>query len=316
MFALCLESSHLRGMGHLFRMLRFAQFLREQEQACVFFLNEHQQAFRILEQSGFDYAVAPLQDIESCWEANLISRYGIDVWVDDRLDTAREHALHVRDAGARLVSFDDRGEGAELADINVAALVFDHVGRLRGGKVLSGPKYLVLDPQIDAYRRVRSGLGKVVVSMGGSDTYGVTLQIVEALRYSQVPVAIIVGPGFEHMQALRQILPESFELKVNVPSLVEAFYEFDLAFTAGGVTPFEAAASGLPCVVVATEDFEVSVGRYLESTGSCVFAGHYQQMREINLPALAEHIHKMSHLGLESFDTQGAERIYREIRQL
>lgn len=303
-------------MGHLFRMLRFARFLREQNQPCVFFLNEHREAFRILEQSGFSYEVVPLQDTESGWEAELANRHRIKIWINDRLDTASEHAARVRQAGVKLVSFDDRGRGADLADINVAALVFEDMGQLRGKKVLTGPEYLVLDRQIDVFRRERQGLGKVIVTMGGSDTYGATLRLIDVLHDAPVSVTINVGPGFKHMDQLKQRMPGSFDLQVNVPSLIEAFYGFDLAFTAGGITPFEAAASGLPCVVVATEDFEIPVGRYLASTGSCLFAGHLHHMKEIDLSSLAENIHHMSRRGLERFDTRGAERIYGEMMRL
>lgn len=303
-------------MGHLFRMLRFAQFLREQNQQCKFFLNEHRQAFEILNQAGFEYEVVSLMDIESAWETKLIQRYRVNFWINDRLDTSYEHAARVRQAGARLVGFDDRGPGADLADINVAALVFDDMGQLHGKKVLAGPEYLVLDRQIDAFHRERRDLGKVIISMGGSDTHGATLRLLDILREAPVSVMVNVGPGFEHMDRLKQIIPDSFDLQVNVPSLVEAFYQFDLAFTAGGVTPFEAAASGLPCVVVATEDFEIPVGRYLEETGSCLFAGHLHHMKQIDLSSLAKHIHHMSCRGLACFDTRGAERIYGEMMRL
>ena len=59
---------------------------------------------------------------------------------------------------------------------------------------------------------------------------------------------------------------------------MEEFSHYDLAITGGGITPFEANAAGLPCVVIANEDFEIPVGLGLEKLGGTVFAGHYSQI--------------------------------------
>ncbi len=315
MFALCVEASHQRGMGHLFRMLHFASFLREQNEDVIFFMNAHQPAMTILNENGFDFEAVALDDLQSDWERQLIQKHGVDVWVNDRLDTDVMHARRVKDAKVKLVTFDDRGEGAAMADLHVAALIFDEVRELKGRKVLSGVQYLILDKGIDDYRRQRLALNKIVISMGGSDTYGVTVQVVEMLKGSKIPVTVIVGPGFEHLERLQQVMPDHFDLRVNVPSLAEAFVEFDLAFTAGGVTPFEACASGLPCIVVATEKFEMPIGRYLEETGATIYAGYYKEMKKINVDSCVN-IQTMSECAMLCVDTKGVDRVYKEIMVL
>lgn len=312
MFALCIESSHQRGMGHLFRMLRFALFLRENNEQVIFFMNSHQPAMTTLSKNGFDYENVFFRDLESNWEQQLIHKHGIDVWVNDRLDTDAMHARHVKDAKVKLLTFDDRGDGAAMADLHVAALVFDKIRKLRGRKVLSGVQYLILDKGIDDYRRQRRSLNKIVVTMGGSDTYGVTIQIVEMLKDSEIPVTVIVGPGFEHMERLQQVMSDHFDLWVNVPSLVKAFAEFDLAITSGGVTPFEACASGLPCIVVATEEFEIPVGKNLERLGAALYAGHYKKMKKISIDP-STNVQAMSERAMLCVDTKGVDRVYKEM---
>src|SRR6185312_14607042 len=111
----------------------------------------------------------------------------IKTWINDRLDTGLAHAQSVRDAGARLVSFDDRGAGAALADLNIVAFPASEAEKLPGRRVLSGPGALVLDPAIGALRRLRTALNSLVVSMGGSDTYGVTVDVARALKQRGMP---------------------------------------------------------------------------------------------------------------------------------
>ena len=57
--------------------------------------------------------------------------------------------------------------------------------------------------------------------------------------------------------------------------MIEEFHRHDLAITGGGITPFEANASGLPCVVIANELHEIPTGLALQKLGGSVFAGHH-----------------------------------------
>jgi len=295
-------------------MLRFALFLREKGEKLIFFLNDHVPSENILNEYGFAYETVIFGN-DMNWEQRLIQAHDIYVWVNDRLNTTIEHAQHIKAEQVPLITMDDRGEGAALSDLNVAGLIFDELDSLKGTKILTGSKYLILDSEINRLRRLRRELKRIVVSMGGSDTYGVSIDVVNMLKATSLAVTVIVGPGFEHMEKLKQVMPENFTLRVNVPSLIETFAEFDLAFTAGGVTPFEACASGLPCVIIATESFEIPVGEYIEKTGCGIFAGHYDRMKHV---ALDENIgiEKMSQQCMVRIDTKGAERVYGEILKI
>ena len=41
MFAICIEASHSKGMGHLFRMLNFTNYLKKQNEKFVFIINDN-----------------------------------------------------------------------------------------------------------------------------------------------------------------------------------------------------------------------------------------------------------------------------------
>jgi len=315
LFALCVESSHARGMGHLYRSMRFAQFLDKQSIPTIFFINDHAPSLILLKEYGFYYQIVTLLERGINWEREMIAKHGITTWVNDRLDTNVEHAGKVKREGIKLITFDDRGKGAALADLQIAGLLFGDRYTVQGKKILTGSNYLILNEEIDNYRHIRTELNRVVVSMGGSDTYNVTTRVVNILKAFSYKVTVIVGPGFEHLKPLQTILPKRFELKKWVPSLIQEFSMHDMAITGGGVTPFEACASGLPCIVIANERFEIDNAKFLERKGLCRFAGYYTDIDE-NIFNSSLDIQSMSKRGLEGFDTRGAERIFREIRRL
>ena len=313
MLALCLEASHARGMGHLFRMLALAQALESQGAKTRFYLNAFAPAEALLRDRGQVFTTVALED--SGWAAAIIQDDGIKTWINDRLDTGAAHADSVRQARARLVTFDDRGQGAAFADLNIVAFPASDAEKLEGRRVLSGPSALVLDPAIAALRRPRTALNSLVVSMGGSDTYGVTVDVARALKQRGLGATVILGPGFAHNDALAAVKHGGLVVKRNVPSLAEEFSRHDLAVTAGGVTPCEANAAGLPCVVIATESWEARVGKVLEQLGGSRIAGSRDAIDfsflDQPLPIAA-----MSQAAMRGVPCDGAAAIAREILAL
>lgn len=323
MLAICIECSHQRGMGHLFRALNLIQTLERRQEEYVVLVNDDAAAQRILSEHGIDPVIVSLCDTSSDWEGRLIAERGITVWLNDRLDTSLETAEHVKAAGISLYTIDDMGSGAALADGNFASLIFENIEKIPGRRVYAGCNYLILNPEIERHKRLRSKVKSILVTLGGSDTYGVTPRVIEFLKKEKEEkgalfgegadafpdVTILLGPGsFVLEEAARAAAGTDFTIARSVPSLIAFMERFDLAVTGGGVTAFEAAASGLPCVIVANEPHEIQIGRYLEKSGCAVFAGYYQEMHLERIREIAE-AEAMSRRGMETVGTAGADRI-------
>lgn len=308
MFALCIESSHARGMGHFYRALNLADGLAKAGLPYTFYLNDHASSRQILAERGVLHRIVNLEDFTGNWEASLIQQDGITMWVNDRLDTDVRHAKKVKATGIPLVTFDDRGTGAALADLHIAALAFDAQERLAGAQLLRGTDYLILNSQISDYTRLRKQLSSILLTMGGSDTYGVTVKVVQLLKEMSLPATIVVGPAFMHMDKLGEVLTGDFTLKRGIPSMIEEFYRHDLAITGGGITPFEANTSGLPCVVIANELFEIPVGMELQRLGGSHFAGHHESLHS-PLFAADLPLEQMSQAGMRNISLQGTQRV-------
>lgn len=314
MLALCVESSHARGMGHFFRALHFIAYLKERKERNILLVNEHAESLQFLARSKIRHAVVPLYDLDRDWESSFIRKHGIGIWINDRLDTDIRHSQKVKYRGIKLVTFDDRGSGAAYADLHFAPLAFDDMP-LQGGKILRGPAYLVLNRDIERYKALRSGTERMVVSMGGSDTHGITVKVVEVLKQYGKSATIILGPGFRHERELGKALTPAFLVKRAVSSLVEEFSRYDLAITCGGVTAFEACASGLPCIIIAAEIFEVPGAKHLEQSGAAVFGGVHTDI-DGSVFSRKLDAESMSRAGMNCVTTKGAENVYRELMAL
>ncbi len=314
MFAICLESSHARGMGHLFRMRHLARELRSRGQPFVFFVNHHEPSLELLKQDELTFETVDLNHVEQ-WAPAAIQRIRARLWINDRLDTNLVQAQAIKQTGLPLVTFDDRGAGASLADLHIAALAFAAGQPLGGRHVVRGLEYLILNPEITRYRRLRMRVEKILVSLGGSDTHGATLKAVAMLRRRGLGATVVIGPGFEHPPAIDEESHTTFAVKVNVPSLIEEMGRHDLAVVGGGITAFEAAASGLPAIVIANEDFEVPVAQHLASLGVARYAGHHSALDDAAL-AVPQDVASMSTAGLSKIPLNGVEKVCQLIQEL
>lgn len=314
-FAICIESSHQKGMGHLMRAINLIELLKSKREDYVLILNNDSQSVSFLKKLGINFTVADVNVSSRDWEKPIIRKHKIDIWLNDRLDTSIEHARRVKFNDILLVCLDDKGSGAELADINFGSLPLSFSYKLKGRRVLNGVRYLILAKAIDRYKKVRKKINRTLVALGGSDTYGVTAKVVRILRKIGISATVVTGPLFRGQEELNRVIDGRIIVKKAVPSLIREFADYDIAITGGGITPFEANASGLPCIVIANELFEVPNGKFLEEIGSSVYAGH---RNEINKDIFIRNldIEKMSRKGMDQIKSNGADNMYREIISL
>jgi|TARA_B110000908_G_C10222197_1_gene435958 spore coat polysaccharide biosynthesis predicted glycosyltransferase SpsG len=298
-------------MGHLFRMMNLYEAIAAKGIAAVFvLLGEHAPSEDWLKSKKLKYEV--IDDEFGEWEAPLIRKYCPVTWINDRLDTDERHALKIKSHGIKLVTFDDGGGGAKHADIHVAALTQAHQSVLRENQLLTGLAYLILSQEISHYQHLRTSADKLVVSLGGSDTHGMTVKVVDYLAKTERPATIILGPGFMHEEALGKVISGTITIKRNVPSLAAEFANYDFAITGGGITAFEAAAAGLPALNIANEYHEIGFCKYLEELGCSVYAGYLDDADLQKLEDMSN-IQSMSMSGIEKVTLSGAENVLNKI---
>lgn len=304
-------------MGHLYRSLTLADELARMGESAHFLINAHEPSLNILRGRGYRHDIVDLATACEGWELEAVQNLRPTAWVNDRLDTTAAHVERVKALGLPVITFDDKGSGAAKSDVNVAALVFDpvEVAGLKGTQVLTGVDYLVLSPAIARSRRVRVQIDSVLVTLGGADTHGVTVKVVRILRDHPWQVTVVLGPAFVHHEALAEVIPGHFKIRHGVASMAEEMAQHDLAVTGGGMTPFEANAAGLPCIVVANESFEIPVGHALERLGGCRFAGHHEAI-DVSVFHATKDIACMSAVAMDTVGLDGVERVATAVREL
>lgn len=304
MLALCIESSNSRGMGHLFRSFLYVEYLKRNQIDFIYLINNDEKSLCLLREKQIEYILVDYADTVSGWEKQIIEQYQVDVWFNDKFETSYEMGQHIREAKKDILfcMLDDVGGADIWADIMFAGMIYPTKKTFKSRYTYAGPEYIILNPQIADYRRKRTAIGRVVVTLGGSDPQGVTLEVVEKLMTVSCDADVIIGPNFKYKGELEQLNHGRFRIYQNVPSLIEKFHEYDLAITGGGVTCCEANAAGLPCVIIANAPHEINTGEYIQSLGSSIFAGKYGEWNRDILDDLTSlDVASMSENGMQAF---------------
>lgn len=308
MFLFCIESSHSKGMGHLFRALTISKYLNQLGKRTVLVLLDGTRgSIDWLESQSIDCLFVDAANGVG-WELDLIRKYKPNVWINDRLNTNFSHANQIKQSGVFLVTFDDAGEGAKLADLHIAPLANIRKQVVLGKEVLVGVEYLTFSNELIKLRRLHDGNRGIIVTLGGSDTYSVTDRIIKHLKEVNIPATIILGPESNTSFFGKEIYSNNLVIKKSVKSLYYELSCHDLAITGGGLTAFEAAALGVPTITIANELWEKDYALHLQNCGCSLFCGDHSQLNE-SLICKKHDIKKMSYAALESIDINGLPKI-------
>ena len=304
MIVFSIESSHKRGMGHLFRSIRVSKFLGYKS---LFLINRHNQSIEILKKNKINFkTIKKKKDIQY---KKLVRKFDIKMWINDKLKTTLAEGKKISSL-VPFVTFDDWGKGSKFSNLNIAPLYFSKK-KLSGNKVISGINFLPLESKYSKLRYQRKKIKKILISMGGSDTHNVTIKILKYFMKKKIQSTVICGPASKLKKHIQKYKNFS-KIKFNVKNIFKEYSKHDLLICGGGITPFEAASMGLPSITIANESFEIPVCSKLQNLGVSIYLGHHKEI-DFDLLNFNLNIKKMSSNCLNRIKFEGLKNIKKNI---
>lgn len=242
------------GLGHVYRALTLAYMLTEHDVCFVC-----DSACR----AGIDkLRSANMRVVEIADEAELLTwlkENSPDVYIHDCLDTEAEFIKTVKLSVGRVVTFEDLGDGARLADAVVNAL---YEGAPAHSNVYAGKKYVALRDEflVGKPKSFSEEVKRVLVMFGGTDPLNLSSRIYAlAKEYNKDRVGVefdfILGSGYEGPE-ISADEKNGIEVSKDVVRVSDHMRHADLAFSSQGRTTFELASMGVPTIVLAQNERE------------------------------------------------------------
>lgn len=331
--AIRVDGSHQIGMGHVFRMVNLAEALRKAGiEDITFYSRADKQVARWLDEKDISLELLEVDGRIEPPISTMLKLHNVDLLVNDLLDTSVDYMTEMSNTDCCIVNFDDNGSGRFLADCRINALPCKMEPQENGhsARLYQGPDYLLLgeeflrNPAISAINRNPKS---ILVTLGGSDTYGNTLSVITALqRIAKLQqIDVVIGPAFRGQDKLIEQLADDkrFAIHCSVPSLADLMRRHEVAVVGGGITLFEAAACALPTIAVASEDFERINIEWGEARGITRLAGDGQPASADSIFDAAQNLledwgarRRMNELGPRVIDGNGQRRIVGIIKGL
>lgn len=312
------KGGHKEGMGDITSSLAVARELRKAGSEVSFLINNNKNVINSVSDDRFVFEICEgSTEIE-----NYIKGKRFDIVVLSQLNTPAAEALLFKRISGMLVSIEDTGESAKLADLR-----FNILYPARGA--ITGFEYI---PLAETFQRkhgllriINDRVINVMVSQGGSDTFGFTPKIIKALSglSEEIAVNVVIGPNFLHNYQLDKALSSAkriFNIIKGNNDISDIMREADIAISAGGNTLFELACLGVPAIVVCAEIFETITANRLQKEGVCINLGFGKNVKGEEICRVLEGLirsqkirSKMSDKGKSLIDGCGAQRMAKEI---
>ncbi|MGZ5960232.1 MAG: cytidylyltransferase domain-containing protein [Rhizomicrobium sp.] len=242
------------GYGHVKRMVALAKSLRDREGiGSVFAVNGTADACEPIRRAGFE-----AHRIDSPLLDQLVARHKPDLLLlDCREGPSRFELAKLSNQVGLTAVIDDASERRLAADLAYyppvpQALALDWSGSRCEPRI--GWEWALLGlSQTPSPPRTPAGRPTLLVTMGGSDPFELTLRCAKALAKLE-PVfraRFVIGPGMENRDRVAtQIvgLGRNFETIEGADDLATEYAGADLALAAFGVTAYELAAFGVPAL--------------------------------------------------------------------
>jgi len=255
--AIYVNGNNKRGMGHVYRVLELAdEFYSKPD----IYYDVNQTELRI-----FGSTTHNLIGVNGITELfSILKEKQYDIFINDILTTSVDYMIGLRQIlpHARLVNFEDDGEGIYKADLVINALY--HKSDL--SYVKTGEKYYIASKLFMFYDpiEIKETVTKVFISFGGADPQNYSdrlLNIISQDKYNGLQFIVVLGRAKTNVEELLKFNKDSnIEVLYDVSNMPELMSRCDVGFTSRGRTGYELALLGIPTVAMAQNQREEKHG--------------------------------------------------------
>ena len=261
--AFYVNGNNKRGLGHVYRALELAdEFLVKPD--IYYDINQTDPAI-------FGKTTHTLIGVNGIGELlPLLHKNGYTLFINDILNTSIDYMIAVRNElkNAKIINFEDDGEGASKADMVFNALFHES----DAGNVYAGEKYYISGKLFNFYKPIpiRETVRDVFISFGGADPQNYSdrlLDIIAKSKYSGYRFHVVLGRAKLNADELLSRTRPNVDVLKDVENMPEIMSGCDIGVTSRGRTGYELALLGIPSIAMAQNKREEKHGFVCEENG-------------------------------------------------
>lgn len=246
--AIYVNGNNKRGIGHIYRALEIAdEFYSKPD--ILYDVNQ-------TDRSVFGkttHNLIGINGIAELFDRCRKEQYGI--FINDILSTSIDYMIGLRSVlpRARIINFEDEGEGIIKADLVFNALFHNS----EYPQVKAGEKYYISSKTFMFYEpiTVADTVKKVFICFGGADPQNYSdrlLNIISKDGYENYEFVVVLGRAKNNVEELMKYNSKAnITVLYDVANMPELMSECDIAITSRGRTGYELSMLGIPTIAMA-----------------------------------------------------------------
>jgi len=243
------DGNHKIGMGHVFRALNIAKFLKKRKHKIIF-LTKESSAKKIISKTNECKLSQKFDDRKII---KFLHEFKPDITILDKLNETRKNLMILHKIQTQIVAIDYTGKHKDMIHYGINYL-YQKSGMKKNS--YSGFKYTVLDDNFlkNLRKMFQKNIQTVLVLQGGADTYCFTPKIIKALDEIDLDfkISVVLGPSFKCWSKINRVLKncqKPVKIHHNVKNMTPILKEGDFAVTAAGNSLLELAFLGIPSLI-------------------------------------------------------------------
>ncbi len=253
-----------RGIGHIYRALEIADefyvkpdiyFDTNQTDRGIFGNTKHN--------------LIPVNGIAELYQVCKEQQYTI--FINDILTTSVDYMIGLKTMmpKAKIINFEDDGEGISKADLVFNALLskeeFPHVK--------AGEKYYISGKTFMFYKpiKIRDKVKRIFISFGGADPQNYSDRLLNMIckpEYEDYEFVVVLGRAKHNVETLMKYNDrDNIQVLYDVANMPELMTSCDIGVTSRGRTGYEFAMLGIPAIAMAQNKREEKHGFVCNENG-------------------------------------------------
>lgn len=255
--AIYVNGNNKRGMGHVYRALELAdEFLVKPD----IFYDINQTDVKIFGKTTHN--LIPVNGIGELLP--ILEKEQYSIMINDILTTSIDYMIAIRQAlpNAKIVNFEDDGEGIYKADLVINALYQD----TDLSYVKTGEKYYISSKLFMFYEpiKIKEQVEKVFISFGGADPQNYSDRLLNMIvkdEYKKYEFYVVLGRAKLNIEELMEYNKcENIHVLYDISNMPEIMTQCDIGITSRGRTGYELALLGIPSIAMAQNKREEKHG--------------------------------------------------------
>lgn len=252
------DASSKRGMGHVYRATAVAQELAKYKPVFVTLdIKDYALGAEFFESQPFEtLKVKSDEDF-----VKQMKREKPELIVLDQLDTDASYVKALKKTGAKVVTFEDMGEGAGEADLLISDL-YENPNIPTQGQI-SGVRASILAPSFEIIKprsQISKTVENILILFGGTDPANLTEKALETLKTLKFKghVTVVQGLGRKDRTIDLKKYGLKGEVLTNVKYMPGVMRRADLAFSSAGRTITELMTLAVPTICICQNEKELT----------------------------------------------------------